>query len=172
MHTSVLQNHYKCTMDGPRLSDGCTTNASWMYLGCTMKAPRMYFGRTRDALWMYYGDTRFTYMCYGCTRSATQMHIRCTLNTYMCTRNASHITMCFTDAPRMLFRCYTDVQWRCTEAFLMNKRRHEGFLIDVSLTPHRYGITTDVPWIQYACIAYAAAGSLSLDNLVYLCFSS
>ena len=47
-------------------------------------------------------------------------------------------------------------------------RRHKGFLIDVSLKPHKYGFTTDVPWIQYACTAYAEAGSLSLDNLVYL----
>ena len=61
---------------------------------------------------------------------------------------------CFIDAPRILFRC------------TMNTLQ---LSIDAS---HRYGFTMDVPCIQYACTAYSEAGSLSLDNLVYLfvCF--
>ena len=60
---------------------------------------------------------------------------------------------CFTDAPRILFRC-TMIALRLST--------------DVSRAPHRYVFTMDVPWIQYTCTAYSEAGSLSLDNLVYL----
>ena len=135
-----------------------TINAQRMHHRCTMDASLMYNESTKDALWTHNGcylkaqrmHREFIHMYHGCARNASQVHHRCTLNA-LGAPGMPHA--CFTDAPRIIFRC------------TMNALR---LSTDVSWAPHRYVFTMDVPWIQYACTAYAEAGSLSLDNLVCL----
>ena len=86
-------------------------------------------------------------MCRESLKGAPQMHFEHTMGA----PGMPHA--CFTDAPRILVRC-TMIALRLST--------------DVSRAPHRYVFTMDVPWIQYTCTAYSEAGSLSLDNLVYL----
>ena len=139
---------HKCTKDSPPMYNGCTTDAPWMHRGCTMDAPRMNVGRTTDAVWMHYGCTTNSFTC---TTDAQGKPHRCTTDAlwthYGCTRNA----------PCMLYGCaseyFLDVPW---------------LLYGYPRAPHRYVFTMDVPCIQYTCTAYSEAGSLSLDNLVYL----
>ena len=87
-------------------------------------------------------------MHHRCTKDVQWKHQRCTLDAQYASNTLWLPHECFTDAPRILLRC------------TMNALR---LSTNVSRAPRM-----DVPWIQYACTAYAEAGSLSLDNLVYL----
>ena len=126
--------HHGCTVDVQWKYQGCTLDAQWLLFECTTDAPRIHSHVLR--------------MRQECLTGALQMHFEHTMGA----PGMPHA--CFTDAPRILFRC------------IMNALR---LSTDVSRVPHRYVFTMDVPWIQYACNAYSEAGSLSLDNLVYLC---
>ena len=139
---------HKCPKDSPPKHKGCTTDAPWMYNGSTKDVRwthnRCCLNALRDAPRIHSHVLR---MRQECLTGAPQMHLEHTMGA----PGMPHA--CFTDPPRILFRC------------TMNALR---LSTDVSRAPHRYVFTMDVPWIQYACTAYAEAGSLSLDNLVYL----
>ena len=85
--------------DSPPMHKGCTTDAQWVHRGCTMEAPRMHVGRTTDAVWMQYGSTTNSFTCTTDAPGKPQMLFEHTMGA----PGMPHA--CFTDAPRIHFRC-------------------------------------------------------------------
>ena len=116
--TNAQRMHHRCTMDAPWMYNGSTKDARWTHNGCCLNALRMHH--------------EFIHMYYGCARNAPQMHFEHTMGT----PGMPHA--CFTDAPRILFRCTLNALRLST---------------DVSRVPHRYVCTMDS--VRMQCLLWS-----------------
>ena len=106
--------HHGLTVDVQWKYQGCTFDAQWMLFECTTDAPRIHSHVLR--------------MRQECLTVAPQMHFEHTMGA----PGMPHA--CFTDAPRILFRC------------IMNALR---LSTDVSRVPHRNVFTMGSVRMQY-----------------------